>query len=98
MLRKLLRRRLLFKGKHRLKDHELDNLFIVDGQPKSLVRSILTSPKVRQMLIKARPLTMKMYNSQIILELLGIETNQISLECLINLVCEIAEKTESYDV
>ncbi len=75
-------------------DQELDQKFIIKGQPESVIASLLTAGSLRQMLLATRSLHVKVEGTSLYFEKVGAEKNLEHLQSLFDLFSELAQAVE----
>ena len=73
---------------------EFGRYFVIENQPKDFAVRVLASPELRQRLMKAKVLKLKLSDLGLSFEKSGVESNIDSLRMLFDLVCDLANTAE----
>jgi hypothetical protein len=75
-------------------DQELDQKFIIKGQPEGVIASLLTSSSLRSRLMEIRSLNVRVDGTTLYFEKRGKELNLEYLQTLLDLFSELAQAIE----
>lgn len=75
-------------------DAELDRRFMIKGQPEDVIVSLLTFGGLRDKLLQARSLNLKVEGQELHFEKRGVESDVDRLQFLFDLLSELAEAIE----
>lgn len=91
-----LQRRWLFwsSGGNQLGDEAFDRYFTIENRPQDFAIRVLASPGLRQRLMEAKTLNLKLSDLGLSLEKAGVENNIDRLRLLFDLVCDLANAAE----
>lgn len=90
----LQRRWLFWSSDNQFDDEEFDRYFVVESQPQDFALRALASPELRQRLIEAKVVKLKLSDLGLSLEKSGVENNVDRLRMLFDLVCDLADTAE----